>query len=115
VVAYFFKPDRLLAAEDWLPCPSFRNGSLPATRLSASEMSYLSLLVMSDMVMAKPHKVQHTLRATQISQRFIVSFEDALVDPSPAVVNTQGAARRLLPYPDHRSRSSLELSKASLI
>jgi hypothetical protein len=66
-----------------------RNGSLPATRLSASEMSYLSLLVISDMVMAKPPEVQHTLRATLITQRFIVSFEDAFVHPSPVGMNTQ--------------------------
>jgi hypothetical protein len=55
-----------------------RNDSLPATRLSASEMSYFSLLVISDMVMAKLHGVQHTFRAVQITQGFIVSFEGAL-------------------------------------
>jgi len=77
-LAYFFEPDRLLAAEDEPPCPSLRNGSLPATRLSASEMSYFSLVVISDMVMAKPHEVQHTLRAVPITQGFIVSFEVAL-------------------------------------
>ncbi|MGF9764906.1 hypothetical protein AAII07_58625 [Microvirga sp. 0TCS3.31] len=77
-LAYFLRPDRLLAAEDGTPCPSLRNDSLPATRLSASEMSYFSLLVISDMVMAKPLEVQHTLRAALITQGFIVSFEGAL-------------------------------------
>jgi hypothetical protein len=76
ISAYFFKPDRLLA-DDWPPCPSLRADSLPATRLSASEMSYFSLLVISDMVMAKPREVQHTLRATLITQRFNISFQGA--------------------------------------
>jgi hypothetical protein len=43
--AYFFKSDRLLAVDDEPPCPPLRNDSLPATRLSASEMSYFCLLV----------------------------------------------------------------------
>jgi hypothetical protein len=77
-LAYFFKPDRLLAEEDGAPCPSLWAESLPATRLSASEISYFSLLVISDMVMAKPLGVQHTLRAALITQGFIVSFEGAL-------------------------------------
>jgi hypothetical protein len=76
--AYFFKPDRLLAEEDGASCPSLRNDSLPATRLSASEVSYFSLWVISDMVMAKPLGVQHTLRAALITQGSIVSFEGAL-------------------------------------
>jgi hypothetical protein len=76
--AYFFKPDRPLAAEDGAPCPSLRNDSLSATRLIASEISYFSLLVISDMVIAKPLEVQHTLRAALITQGFIVSFEVAL-------------------------------------
>ena len=77
-LAYFFRPDRLLAAEDGAPCPSLRTDSLPATRLSASEISYFSLMVISDMVMAKPLKAQHTLRAALITRGFIVSFEGAL-------------------------------------
>jgi hypothetical protein len=75
---YFFKPDRLLGGEDGAPCPSLRDDSLPATRLSASEISYFSLLVISDMVMAEPREVQHTFRAVLITHGFIVSFEVAL-------------------------------------
>ncbi len=50
--AYFFELDRLLIPDAWSPERPFRNDSLPVTRLSVSEMSYFSLLVISDMVMA---------------------------------------------------------------
>lgn len=66
--ACFLNLDCVLLVDDWLPCPPQENDCLPATRLSASEMSYFSSLVISDMVMAKPRAVQHTLRVALITQ-----------------------------------------------
>jgi hypothetical protein len=36
------------------------------------------LLVISDMVMAKPHGVEHTLRASLITQSVALRFKDRL-------------------------------------
>ena len=76
--AYFFELDRLLIPDAWSPERSFRNDSLLVTRLSVSEMSYFSLLVISDMVMAKPHEVEHTLRAALITQCLLPGFRGDL-------------------------------------
>jgi hypothetical protein len=43
-----------------------------------------------------------------------VRFSLLTCPPPPAVVNAQRATHRLLPYTDHRSRSSMDLSMASL-
>ncbi len=81
--AYFFKPDRLPIPDAWPLERSFRNDNLPATRLSVSEMSYFNLLVICDMVIAKPREVQHTIRATLITQRSPCGFRDDFSSPAP--------------------------------